>query len=203
MSNWIGKQSWVINARSFVNPKSVPVECTGDLAQFYTQVSWKFDEKDLHRRDIINKILIGESVLIILILLAYFYITQSSLEKKYKEWDKKTTTIADYSLKLELPQKLYDDFILNDYKDSSENPIFAFKSYLRNNLSRFINKRNGVPEEELSNAKIIDIEFTFSNILLIELMHERAEAIESHDNEKRHHIEKEIIEQYSSNYFIV
>ena len=88
-------------------------------------------------------------------------------------------------------------------KNTLENPVFAFKSYLRKNLSRFINKRNGVPEEDISEAKIVDIEFTFSNILLIELMHERAYAIESYDKEKIHHIEKEIIEQYSSNYFIV
>ena len=116
MSSWIGKKNWTIDARSFVDPKSEPATWTGDLAQFYTQVFCKFDENDLHRRNIINKILVGETVIVILILLIYFHYTHISLEKKYKEWDKKTTTIADYSLKLELPQKLYDDFILNEYK---------------------------------------------------------------------------------------
>ena len=37
-------------------------------------------------------------------------------------------------------RKLYDNFILNEYKQTpNDNPIFAFKAYLRNEISKLIN----------------------------------------------------------------
>ena len=201
-SSCIGKQTCTIDARSFVDPKNEPKICTDNLAQFYTQVFWKFDNEELERRNLINKVLVGEWVLIILILLAYFHFAHHDLKEKYNEWDQKTTTIEDYTLKWQIPQKLYDDFVLNIYRqDSNENPVYAFKKYLNNEISTFINKDRQDASDAATELKIVDIEFTFSNILLLELMHKRAKAIEEHDKNKRLKIEKEITEEYSSMYF--
>lgn len=171
--------------------------CLSNLAQFYVQVSCKFDANELKRRDFMNKVMVFQSVVTILLLMFYFIWTQRSLKAKLKEWDQKTTTIEDFTIKIKLKQKLYDDFIMNEFKETpNQNPIFAFKTYLRNEISKLINQGNAADQQ--SESKIVDIEFTFSNILLLDLMKKRAHAIEEKDDQKRIEIEKQVVKEYSS-----
>ena len=200
MATCIGKKSWTINVASFVD-KTKGDSCTSKLAQFYAQVSWKFDANELKRRDFINKVMVFQSVVTILLLLFYFHWTHSSLKEKFKEWDQRTTTIEDFTICVKINQKLYDKFILNEYKQTpNDNPIFAFKAYLRNEISKLINQGNA--SDQQNDSQIVDIEFTFSNILLLELMQKRANAIEEGNNEKRIEIEKEVVKEYSSNSYL-
>ena len=144
--------------------------------------------------------MVFQVVVSVLLLLVYFHYTHSKLKSKFKEWDKNTTTIEDFTVKCEINQQLFDNFILKVFKPSpNENPIYAFKTYLRDEISKIINQGN-VQSDALTESRIVDIEFTFSNILLLELMQSRAHAIEEKDEAKRIKIEGEIIKEYSSKF---
>ena len=197
-SSCLGEEFWTIDIRSFVNPESEPSICTKDRAQFYTQVFWKFDQNELKNRDTINKVLVTECAFIIWILLEYFHFTHKNLKEKHKEWDIKTTKIQDYTLKFDIPQQLYDNFIQNVYKaETNENPVYAFKKFLHDQICELINKNKQITSDDTSEIKIIDIEFTFKNILLYGQMRKRAKAIKKKDDEKRLKLETKIVDEYS------
>ena len=101
-------------------------------------------------------------------------------------------------MKFDIPQQLYDNFIQNVYKaETNENPVYAFKKFLHDQICELINKNKQITSDDTSEIKIIDIEFTFKNILLYGQMRKRAKAIKKKDDEKRLKLETKIVDEYS------
>lgn len=195
-----GKQTCTFDVKAFIKPDVGPKICTSKLAQFYTQVSCNFSSDELKQRDWINKALTAQVVLSIVITLCYTHHITKSLKSAYNVWDKKVTTIADYTVKATLPPKLYEKFLTDVYKDKANdpnaNPIYEFKGYLRDEIAKLINKSNAETSDAPVDPKIVDIEFTFENIFLYDKMKKRANAIIEEDQQKRLKIEREITDSY-------
>jgi ABC-type dipeptide/oligopeptide/nickel transport system permease component len=127
----MGKKSCIIETRSFVEPQFKPTECSDSTAQFYVQVFCYLSEEDLDQRYLINQILTFEVVLVNVIFLIFVHKVNKSLQNKYTEWDHKTTTISDYTVKYQIPDKLYERFVdyvydMNEGEFSAESRIYAF-----------------------------------------------------------------------------
>ena len=93
---------------------------------------WFLPEEDIKTKTTLNQILTIEVILINIIFLAFCYLINQRLKRKYIEWDHKTTTISDYTVKFEIPEELYEKYIdyiydLNESEFSNESRVFAFK----------------------------------------------------------------------------
>lgn len=125
------------------------------------------------------------------------------MQKKYTEWDHKTTTITDYTVKYTIPDKLYERFVdyvydMNEGEFSAESRIYAFKKFLKDEISKMLKEENPVEHDDESLLDIVDIQFTFKHFRLIPLMIERGQAIWDQDVDKRLAIEDKVIYDYSS-----
>jgi hypothetical protein len=124
------------------------------------------------------------------------------LKVKYTEWDHKTTTITDYAVKYEIPDRLYDWFVDNVYEENEEynshSQIYAFKMFLKDEITKMLKLEDPVVHDDDEKLGIVDIQFTFKYFRLIPLMMQRGKAIWDERHFTRTEIEEKIIKNYSS-----
>ncbi|CAI2370510.1 unnamed protein product [Moneuplotes crassus] len=201
----MGKKSCLLETRSFVDPASEPPECVEYTSQFFVQVFCYIPEDELENKLWINKILTYEVIAINVLFLAFCFYVSQRLKGKYTEWDHKTTTISDYTVKYDLPDDLYKKFISYIYDFSGqdvagESEVYAFKKFLRDEISKMLREEEPSIADDDNLLGIVDIQFTFKHYRLIPLMIKRGKAILDENDSKRKEIEKKILYEYSSDY---
>ena len=97
----------------------------------------------------INQILTVEVVAINVIFLGFCYIVNRKLKSKYIEWDHKTTTISDYTVKFDIEEEVYEKFVdyvydLNETEYSEESRVFVFKKFLKEEITKMLKNENVV-----------------------------------------------------------
>jgi hypothetical protein len=199
----MGKQSCLIETRSLINTEAEPTECSDSTAQFYVQVFCYLTQEELDQRYFINEILTFEVLLINVIFLIFVHKVNKRLKEKYTEWDHKTTTISDYTVKYHLPDKLYERFVdyvydMNEGEFSTESRIYAFKKFLKGEITKMLKEEDSVEQDDDGLLGIVDIQFTFRHYRLIPLMMQRGRALWDQDREKRIEIENKVMYDYSS-----
>lgn len=90
-------------------------------------------------------------------LLGMWYI-RNSTKQRYEEWDLKTVTISDYTVKYDVPERLYEKYLeehatsagaLASESDFStefeqESPLYGFKKTLKREVERKIKEVNPI-----------------------------------------------------------
>jgi len=61
-------------------------------------------------RERINYWLTGQMLLVTLVYLIFIGLVKVSNSRRYNDWDAETTTIADYTLRYEIPRVVYDKY---------------------------------------------------------------------------------------------
>ncbi|CAI2370761.1 unnamed protein product [Moneuplotes crassus] len=201
----IGRKSCLIETRSFVDLRAEPPECVDYTSQFFIQLFCYLPEKELENKLWINKILTYEVIGINVLLLAFCFYVSRSLNGKYIEWDHKTTTISDYTVKFDIPDELYEKYIdyiydLSGEEVSGESQVYAFKKFLRDEIVAMLKDERPAMADDDSLLDIVDIQFTFKHYRLIPLMVQRGRAIWDENTIRRKEIENKILYEYSSSF---
>ena len=63
-----------------------------------------------------------QTVLIIVLLFAASFWLEYRREQKYTEWNMDTKTLADYTVRMEIPARAYDHFVKNIDPTMAKNP---------------------------------------------------------------------------------
>ena len=113
------------------------------------QVFCHLPKEDLEKKMRINQILTVEVVAINVIFLGFCYIVNRKLKSKYIEWDHKTTTISDYTVKFDIEEEVYEKFVdyvydLNEAEYSKESRVFVFKKFLKEEITKMLKNENVV-----------------------------------------------------------
>lgn len=105
-------------------------------------------------------------------------------KNQFIEWDVKTITAGDYSVELDLPREMYDNFV----KEFGENPkgkstLEAFRDYIVETLEERLTNLpdQGYEEEPPERIKISMITFAYDNSEIINLLKARGSAIKYED----------------------
>ncbi len=136
------------------------------------------------------------------------------------KWDMLTITPGDYTMQMEITEKMYAYFIKNIYARQSERPVaVVLKEYLRKHLEETFNqmlqemkssKKDKLMEQDdeageeghlnIDEVKIADIVFAFNNDVLIKLLKQRGLLIMNQKYEEAAKIEKQIQDFKDNNY---
>lgn len=211
----LGKSYCAIQPSYFLNRHRGTQQCASAYAQFYVQVLCKHTDSQLKDREYIGMWLSIQAILTAVIYLLGIYWIKYSTSKRYQEWDVNTTTISDYTLMFKIPQEIYRDFVLkrkdgvdieadlasgiNDSRTerSFESPrndsiLYGFKKYLKREFEEKLRSLPAVTDSDDREIVVSEINFSFDNTTIIDLLTKRAQAILSDKDDKVLEIEQKI-----------
>ncbi|CAI2376938.1 unnamed protein product [Moneuplotes crassus] len=200
----VGRNSCVVRPREFVNEGLG--KCTSKYAQFFGQVMCKHSVGQLKERAEIGNSLMVQALLTAGVYLAGMWYIRKSTKDRYEEWDRKTTTISDYTVKYNVPEVVYKDFLLShgmytNFQPSDgdisaefeqESPIYAFKKELKRQVEDKLRQSSPVIYDSDDLIEISEINFTFMNTEVISMLIERGDALDTENESKVIEIENKI-----------
>lgn len=132
---------------------------------------------------------------ICLFFVVYVDYLKSIFKNLYIEWDVKTITAGDYSVELDITEKMWHNFLNTVYKPELAAPkLVQFRNYLQQQLEDNFSKLPdlGFEDEPVSRIKISMMTFAFDNSQLINLLKQRGLAIKLEKYDKMREINKKI-----------
>ena len=142
-----GKTGCRFNISSYIEKGNEAPElthCYNARAEFFGQVYCKQTAEQLKEKSSIGTKLTVQTIIIIVLLMVASYYFRVRGSEQYKQWDKDTKTIADYTVKLEIPKRAYDYFLKEEEpkrrKFPQESTNYRFKEYLREEVERILNE---------------------------------------------------------------
>ncbi len=74
-------------------------------------------------------------VFIALFFVVFIDFLRSMFKNQYIEWDVKTITAGDYSVELEITEKMWQNFLKTEYKkDNPDTKLKQFRKFLQSEL---------------------------------------------------------------------
>ena len=209
----LGKPHCTIPAKSFITGQGRD-ECKNTYAQFYTQVYCEFSEEEIGDRDKLSIWFSVQIMLTTIAFIAFLMFLKWKTSREYTSWDVETTTISDYTMKYQIPRKIFDDFKKNIYpttqhiqengmlkldQNPNENVIYAFKCYLKNEFEEILRNSEHVKFADESLVEISHIHLNFNHVQLQHMLEDRGAAIKVNNVDKKAKIEKDITEYCKTN----
>lgn len=123
-------------------------------------------------------------------------------KNQYIEWDVKTITAGDYSVELEITEKMWKNFLQSHYKkEKGKTKLHQFRNYLQRELEERLTEMPdlGYEDETPERIYISLITFAFDNSELINLLKDRGNAIKFEKWDLMRDINKRINELKTKN----
>lgn len=118
------------------------------------------------------------------------------------EWDVKTITAGDYSVELDISEKMWKNFLEKVYNpELAATKLSQFRKYLQNELENNFSRLPdlGFEDQRVERIKISMLTFAFDNADLINLLKQRGLAIKLEKYDKMREINKKIDELKQKN----
>ena len=119
--------------RSYIT--STNSACLGDEGTIFIQMPCDFTSHDLSVRRVEGLLIACLGVFTCLFFVVYLDYLKNIFKNLYIEWDVKTITAGDYSVELDISQKMWDTFLEQVYKPELANTkLVQFRKYLEHSL---------------------------------------------------------------------
>ena len=128
---------------------------------------------------------------------------------KQDKWDTKTVSTGDYTLKYTIPHNTFENFcgrLREKYAGDPNAPepgdisyLFEYKLYLIDGIEEALAKAPAIQKRK-QNVRVANINFSFDNASLLNLLMERGEAIARDDREKVGTLDETIDVDLKENY---
>lgn len=142
-------------------------------------------------------------VFIALFFVVYVDYLRSIFKNLNIEWDVKTITAGDYSVEVDISEKMWHNFLNSPQFDSSkvDSKLAQFRAFLQKTLEDNLTQMPDLGYEDDPPERIIIsmVSFAFDNAELINLMKQRGLAIKMEKYDKMREINKKIDELNSKN----
>jgi hypothetical protein len=153
-------------------------------------------------------------VLVVLVYLTCLHYFKRHSDLDYVNWDMLTITPGDYTMQMEITEKMYNHYMEKIHSRHPDDPIAVrLKEYIKTNLENELNNklkemksRPKLVEMEgeddninIEEVRIADIVFAFNNDKLIKLLKQRGMFIMQQKYDKACEIEKQIMEYKEAN----
>jgi hypothetical protein len=134
------------------------------------------------------------------VFMALFFVVfidylRSIFKNQYIEWDVKTITAGDYSVELDISEKMWKVFLSQIYKkELGKTKLAQFRNYVLKELEDRLTDLPdlGYEEETPERINISMLTFAFDNSELINLLKARGDAIKFEQWDKMREINKQI-----------
>jgi hypothetical protein len=93
-------------------------QCRDDKGTIFVQVPCTFEQDELVTRRIEGLVIACLGVFICLFFVVFLDYLRSIFKNLYIEWDVKTITAGDYSVELEITEKMWNNFIKDIYNEN-------------------------------------------------------------------------------------
>lgn len=152
-------------------------KCGDGTAGFFTQMPCKFHTDEITERKIQGLLIATMGVFISLFFVVYVDYLRATFKNLNIEWDVKTITAGDYSVEVDITEKMWKNFDdAPEYnKDSHLSKLAQFRDFLKEKLEDNITEMPDLGYEDEPPEKIIIsmITFAFDNADLINLLKKR------------------------------
>eukprot|EP00347_Sterkiella_histriomuscorum_P023421 403334704 len=181
-STCLNQESCKINSlRSYV--KFNQTVCLDEDAQFFVQYycTQSHEELSVKREEgaLVGAIAVFSCFFFIIMI---FYLRQLTQIQKVR-WDLDTLTAGDYTVDLNISRDQYQTFVNQHYAKYGNDPQgYALKKYLKFELEqKLTNAVEPQGFEKIDQVRIADIQFSYRNASLINLLNKRGLAIKAND----------------------
>jgi len=157
--------------RSFVT--STDPSCLGDEGTIFIQMPCDFTSQELSVRRVEGLLIASMGVFICLFFVVYLDYLRNIFKNLNIEWDVKTITAGDYSVELDISQKMWDNFLKDVYKpELAATKLVQFRKYLEHKLEDNLSALPdlGYEDEPVQRVNIAMLTFAFDNAQLINLL---------------------------------
>ena len=157
----LGKSHCSLNTKQFLNMRG-PEKCTNGYSQFYVQVYCQHSDKEIDDRDNLNIWFSVQILLTTLIFIFFLFFLQRQTLREYSLWDMQTTTVSDYTLLYNIPEKIFNDFRLKVYnqmktqssRKTISSRVLAPKTSRSSNQEEIINRPDNINESLIYSFKL-------------------------------------------------
>lgn len=177
-------------------------ECKGDLGTVFIQLPCKFENDELNTRQVEGLAIACLGVFICLFFVVYLDYLKSIFKNLNIEWDVKTITAGDYSVELDISEKMWNNFLNEVYKpELAATKMVQFRNFLQSKLEDNISALPdlGYEDEPVQRVNISMLSFAFDNAQLINLLKVRGAAIKFEKYDKMREVNKKIDALVDSN----
>ena len=141
-------------------------KCMDSEANFFVQIPCVVHEDAKIQRQVQGLFIGCMGVFMALFFVVFIDYLRSIFKNQYVEWDVKTITAGDYSVELDISQKMWDNFLKDLYKpELATTKLVQFRKYLEhtleNNLSALPDL--GYEDEPVQRVNIAMLTFAFDN----------------------------------------
>ena len=170
-------------------------KCKGDLGTIFVQLPCKFGAEELNTRQVEGLAIACLGVFICLFFVVYLDYLKSIFKNLNIEWDVKTITAGDYSVEVDISEKMWNNFLNEIYKpELAATKMVQFRNFLQSKLEDNISALPdlGYEDEPVQRINISMMSFAFDNAQLINLLKVRGAAIKFEKYDKMREINKKI-----------
>jgi len=167
--------------------------CNNDDSILFLNVKCLQDVEDIEVKRNQSYYIMCIGIFMGLSLLVTLYYAQNKLKIKAKLWDLDMITASDYTVTYEIDNDDYEFFKTQHQDESGESAPLAYMSVLKNRIEKQVSQAKYVLEET-DDIKVANINYSFNNHKMIQLLCERGTAIANHNLEEKKEIEKKIHE---------
>ncbi len=132
------KTSCQVNLGEIRNSMSIDASdrCKVKTAAFFIQAPCKFHQDELDKKQVQGLIIACMGVFIALFFVVYVDYLKSVFKNLNIEWDVKTITAGDYSVELDLSEKMWKSFEDHEAfnKNSAESKLAQFRDFLKKSI---------------------------------------------------------------------
>ncbi|CDW71360.1 UNKNOWN [Stylonychia lemnae] len=181
--------------------------CLEETSNFFVQIPCTFHKGELQKRRIQGLIVGCIGIFISLFFLVYVDYLNGIFKNLYIEWDVNTVTAGDYSVELDISEKMWKNFIEKIYNPNYKSTkLYQFKKYLIKQLEQNFSRLPdlGFEDQKIEHIRISMITFAFDNSDLINLLKKRGLAIQQENynkmreiNMKIDHLKQKFLEKYN------
>lgn len=153
---------------------------------------------EMNARQVVGLYVASMAIFISLFVIVYVDYVRSYCKNNYIEWDVKTITAGDYSVEMDLPEEMYQNFEKEKFDVTLPKAKLAqFRDYLKAEMEDRLTRLPdlGYEEEPPEQIKIAMISFAFDNAEVINLLKERGSYIKSQKYDKMREMDAKI-DQY-------
>ena len=181
---------------------STDSKCLGNEGTIFIQIPCTFTAEDLNTRQVEGLAIACLGVFICLFFVVYLDYLKSIFKNLYIEWDVKTITAGDYSVELDISEKMWHNFLNEVYKpELAATKMVQFRNYLQSKLEDNFSRLPdlGFEDEPVDRIKISMMTFAFDNAQLINMLKQRGLAIKFEKYDKMRELNKKIDALVSAN----
>lgn len=94
-----------------MNLRSLNPDCSNEDANVFIQIPCEIPPNEMNERQVKGLLVGCFNVFIALFFVVYVDYLKSIFKNSYIEWDVKTITAGDYSVEVEIPKKMWTNFL--------------------------------------------------------------------------------------------